>query len=176
MTSERLSTWMDGERDGAGAAPADDAARDACAVWWLIGDVMRREKAMSADLSARVMQALEAEPTVLAPRVPAQHAAANMPRWMPIAAAVAGVAVVAWATLGGRAEQGRTLEVATLASASSVQGLAGLSLAGTTPSREQEDTRAYLLAHQANVRGSQMAGVSGYVRPVSFDQGLVASR
>jgi len=170
---------MDGELDGANAAPTDAAARDACAVWWLIGDVMRREKAMSPDFSARVMQALESEPTVLAPKAAldtqVRESAANMPRWMPIAAAVAGVAVVAWATLGGRSEPLPVGEVVTVASVSE-QGRAGLSLASTAPAQEQDDTRAYLMAHQANLRGSQMAGVSGYVRPVSFDQGVVAAR
>lgn len=175
MTNERISAWIDGEAQE-NAAPADAAAREACAVWWLIGDVMRREKALPPDFSARVMRALEAEPTVLAPRVRqavAASASTNMPGWMPVAAAVAGVAVAAWAVLGARSGSLPQESSSVVVAKSQPAERPGLSLV-RSPAAD-DDTRAYLLAHQANGRGVQMAGVSGYVRPVSFDQGLVAA-
>ncbi|MFT3736186.1 MAG: sigma-E factor negative regulatory protein [Rhodocyclaceae bacterium] len=178
MTNERISAWLDGELQG-GTVAADAATREACAAWWLIGDVMRREKLLSPDFSLRVMQALESEPTVLAPRaapvVAADRPAANMPRWMPVAAAVSGVVVVAWAMLGTRPEQRPAAEVAVVAKVAPVERTE-LALVRAPAAQQEDETRAYLLAHQANGRGVQMAGVSGYVRPVSFDQGLVASR
>ncbi|GAA5168271.1 sigma-E factor negative regulatory protein [Viridibacterium curvum] len=177
MTNERISAWLDGELQG-GTVAADAATREACEAWWLIGDVMRREKLLSPDFSLRVMQALENEPTVLAPRsapvVAAERPAANMPRWMPVAAAVSGVVVVAWAMLGTRPDQRPAAEVAVVAKAAPAERNV-LALV-RAPAQQDDETRAYLLAHQANGRGVQMAGVSGYVRPVSFDQGLVASR
>jgi sigma-E factor negative regulatory protein RseA len=71
---EKLSLMLDGELDGAMAAGVldrlgDDAGlRGDWRTWCLIGDALRGEEvAVSPDFSAKVMSALNAEPTVLVP-------------------------------------------------------------------------------------------------------------
>ncbi|MCX7628159.1 MAG: sigma-E factor negative regulatory protein [Methylophilaceae bacterium] len=98
---EQLSALMDGELDLDAhphlykALRSDEDAADCWATWHLIGDVMRREPVMPSDLGARVMQALESEPTVLAPR-------RTWRDWMrseyvvPLVATAAAVAFVSW--------------------------------------------------------------------------------
>jgi sigma-E factor negative regulatory protein RseA len=69
----RISALMDGEldqargrRDAAGPAPQRYLAQR-MARWPLIGAALRGERGLDLDVTARVMSALEAEPTVMAP-------------------------------------------------------------------------------------------------------------
>jgi sigma-E factor negative regulatory protein RseA len=71
---ERVSALMDGELEESEAevelsrAKGDPAMREAWDTYHLIGDALRGQAALSADVLAKVSSALEQEPTVLAPR------------------------------------------------------------------------------------------------------------
>jgi sigma-E factor negative regulatory protein RseA len=175
MTNENISAWLDGEHRAHDPIDVQQAqVRQACGTWWLIGDLMRQESALSQDFTARVMAVLDDEPTVLAPRTHRAEPVGQqqpLPRWMALAAAVSGVAVVAWTVLGGQTQQP---PVQSSALASAPQQQQQLALVSNTSSAE-EDERPYLVAHQAYGPGVQMAGVSGYVRPVAYEP-LVAAR
>ena len=180
MMSEQISAWVDGElsememRRLHDMVVRDPALQLKCGTLWLIGDVMREEPALSAHFTDRVMAELAAEPTVLAPvaALPTR-APARVQRWMPMAAALAGVAVVAWMALGNSTTQ--QLAVPVMATAGSQPQQFALQTSAQRSASKAEDDRPYLMAHQAYGPGVQMAGVSGYVRPVSMD-GAIASR
>ncbi len=115
MTQEKISQWMDGEVDeevdeeierSVYRALKDDAGRETWALYHRIGDVLRDGAqcgTLSAGFTARVAQALAAEPTVLAPQAAAatqRKAAISETRpyyraWA-LAATITGAAVVGW--------------------------------------------------------------------------------
>lgn len=71
---EQLSALMDGEL-GMDASPhlytalrKSDEAAECWSTYHLIGDAMRGDLSLKTDLQQRIMQQLEAEPVVLAPR------------------------------------------------------------------------------------------------------------
>lgn len=105
----------------------------------LIGAALRGERGLGIDVTARVMAALEVEPTVMAP--PARK---RRPEWqrpaLALAASVAGVALVAWMAL---APVGNGMPT----------GTAGLAGAKQEPAVAQVQStprlQEYLLAHQA---------------------------
>lgn len=72
---DQLSALIDGEFDVASAAhlinsiQSDGEMKSCWQQYHLIGDAMRGDRYLSADFSARVMDALEAEPVVLTPKV-----------------------------------------------------------------------------------------------------------
>ncbi len=99
MTQE-LSTLMDGELE---AHEAERAIRTVCGSddlkqkwheYHLIGDALRGDSPRRADARRRIMAALEAEPTVLAPKRRLPEAAGRIA--FAAAASVATVAVVGW--------------------------------------------------------------------------------
>lgn len=177
MMNEQISAWIDGELSEQEARRVHDAViRQAsmqahCGTVWLIGDVMRDEAPLSSNFTERVMAILEAEPTVLAPVAtsPARIIKAE-PRWTRWAAAFAGVSVVVWVAFAGNSAQQQQAQPV-MASAVKINP----SALPTTSRNSQDDDRAYLMAHQAYGPGVQMAGVSGYVRPVLLDE-PIASR
>ena len=171
MANEQLSAWLDGEL-GSGESEQlvknlvrHAEPRDACSVYWLIGDCLRGDAPHTFDLSTRVMAALEAEPVVLAPMAIKPRKAAN--HWMPMAAAVAGVAVAVWMGLSLWTTPVQEAP-ATLAQspASSPTQVASAELSADALS----DERSYLMAHQASAAGAPMAGVAQYIRSVSVEQ------
>ncbi|MDP5240858.1 sigma-E factor negative regulatory protein [Uliginosibacterium sp. 31-16] len=171
MTNEQLSGWMDGEASAAEAEQivknlaGHGGSREACKLYWLVGDCLRGDFPRGNDLCDRVMTALETEPTVLAPIV--HKAEQKRGRWMSLAAAVAGMAVAAWMGLGlwtppfqdeamGLARQ-RGIQDQPLAAA-------------VSPAEILPDDRSYLMAHQASAVGVPMAGVAQYIRTVNVEQ------
>jgi len=177
--SSQISAWLDGELSEAeaqrvlNAVARQPALQAQCGTLWLIGDAMREEAALSAGFSERVMAALDTEPTVLAPIVlrPVRGLSAAQ-RWMPLAAAVSGVAIVAWVALTGSiAQQTAVPAMAAVKPATQMVGLQGIPRNRATAADED---RLYVMAHQAYGPGVQMAGVSGYVRPVSMDEPLAS--
>lgn len=121
----------------------------------LIGAALRGERNLDIDVTARVMAALEQEPTVMAPT------AARIRAWqrpaMALAASVAGVALVAWLALAPGGD-GRT-PAGNVGLAAAKQGPA---VSQTTP-RLQE----YLVAHQAYAPGGAMVGGARNIRTVA---------
>ncbi|GAB2903390.1 hypothetical protein GCM10027046_35980 [Uliginosibacterium flavum] len=170
MANEQLSAWLDGEL---GATESEilvknlerhAVQREACSAYWLIGDCLRGDTPRTADLSSRIMAALEAEPAILAP-------VANKPRqqlnhWMPVAAAAAGVGVAVW--------MGLSLWTMPLQDAPATLAQTPVSPSVHVVSAEAagalSDERSYLMAHQASARGAPMAGVTQYIRSVSIEQ------
>jgi sigma-E factor negative regulatory protein RseA len=158
----RISALMDGELEQHEVAETLQALRrsDALRSEWgaghLIGAALRGERGLDLDVTARVMSALEAEPTVIAP------ASRRAPAWqrplLALAASAAGVAVVAWLAL---APDGKLATPAAggLASVNPVQVAAQ---AQSTP-RLQE----YLVAHQAHAPGGVIGGAARNIRTVA---------
>ncbi len=139
----RISALMDGELESHERSEAFRALRqrdDLRADWndyHLVGAALRGERGLEIDVTARVMAALEQEPTVLAPRPRAGD-------WrrpaLALAASAAGVAVVGWLALqpGDEALRRPAANIARL------ERPASSAVPAATP-RLQE----YLVAHQA---------------------------
>ncbi|HEX5125938.1 MAG TPA: sigma-E factor negative regulatory protein [Rhodocyclaceae bacterium] len=171
-----ISAWLDGELpagdakrilDGVVSLPAHSRA---CEAYWLIGDVLRNKPSVNADLSVdfsrRVMAALQRDPTVLAPAIRQPARESEMPRWMPMAAAVAGVLVVGWMALS------ISKPVASDQSVADAQNMTTPAVAPAVASARGgfNDDRAYTLAHQAYSSGAALPNVAMYVRTVGAEQ------
>jgi sigma-E factor negative regulatory protein RseA len=159
----RISALMDGELEQHEVAETLQALRrseDLRREWrdgLLIGAALRGEAGLDLDVTERVMSALEAEPTVIAP------AARRAPAWqrplLALAASAAGVAVVAWLAL---TPDGSAIPAA---------GTGGLAAArpGTVVAQAQSTPRLqeYLVAHQAYAPGGVIGGAARNIRTVA---------
>ena len=103
-----LSALFDGELDEdesrliVAAAVRDDTMLHDWQTYALIGDVLRNDMLVRADLSDRIMASIRSEPVVLAPRrILAEKR--NHPL-LALAASLAGVAVVGWLALAGNTQ------------------------------------------------------------------------
>ncbi len=158
----RISALMDGELEGheiAATLKELHRSEDLRSEWCdcqLIGAALRDESELDIDVAARVMAALETEPTVIAPAH--RRADAWQRPLLALAASAAGVAVVAWLALAPGSELAPAREPV-LASAKQV---AAPAQAQSTP-RLQE----YLVAHQAYAPGGAMIGGARNIRTVS---------
>jgi len=158
----RISALMDGELEDHEIAETLRALRRGGELrnqWCdcqLIGAALRGEQGLDIDVAARVMSALESEPTVMAP---ARRSSVDWQRpVLALAASAAGVAVVAWLALapgGDAANSG----AASLARAKPTTVVAQ---AQSTP-RLQE----YLVAHQAYAPAGAMVGGARNIRTVA---------
>jgi sigma-E factor negative regulatory protein RseA len=98
---EQLSALMDGELDLDSnphlysALRKNGEAAESWATYHLIGDVMRGDLPIHPQLQERIMQRLEAEPVVLAPRRRLRELL-HSSYAMPMAASFAAVAFVGW--------------------------------------------------------------------------------
>ncbi|MCK9382418.1 MAG: sigma-E factor negative regulatory protein [Sulfuritalea sp.] len=159
----RISALMDGELEDHETAETMRALRrspELRSEWCdcqLIGATLRGERELDIDVAARVMSALDLEPTVMAP------APRRMREWqrpaLALAASAAGVALVAWLALASGTDGGMPAGTAGLASA---KPAAVLAQAQSTP-RLQE----YLVAHQAYAPGGAMVGGARNIRTVA---------
>jgi len=156
----RISELMDGELDERSAADTIKACGqggDALETWrtyHLISDAMRDSRVLSAGFSARFLERLQAEPTVLAP----QRVRPESRTWFALSAAAsfAAVALVGWLAFAPQPE------VPPMAQA-------------PKPPAEVPQTQAmapstandYLLAHQGFSPRVSFQGVAPYVRNVS---------
>jgi len=148
---ERISAFMDGELEDHEAAgqvrrlKEDLELRAAWDTYHLIGDAMRGEAGYSSALAVKISARLASEPTVVAPRI--RMPVRNVRRLaLSAAAAIGGVALVAWLTLFDSP------------------------LAPQTPLAARPANGAvndYLLAHQQFSPNTAMQGVASYVRTVS---------
>jgi len=152
-----LSALVDGEvRDDEvsalmAAVKKDEGLRDTWREYHLIGDVLRGEPRLDADMAAQVMGALEDEPVVLAP--PRQrspwHGSA-----LALAASVAGVAVVGWLAFAPQTASHEPL------AAAKIERLA----LSPEAARDMQD---YLAAHQAQASDLHLRGGTQNIRTVS---------
>jgi sigma-E factor negative regulatory protein RseA len=157
VMKSQMSALMDNELD------ADDAEHlfvalkgegelsERWSTYHLIGDAMRGESPLSVDFTRRLMQQLEAEPTVLAP-APRRQAHKSSP-WMTAVAGVAAVMFVSWVVLQQQAH-------------APAGDMAVPALAQNTVS--PASVSSYLLAHHATYSASGMqAGY--YIQPVALN-------
>ena len=156
---EQLSALMDGELELEAnqhlytALRKSAEAAECWATYHLIGDVMRGELPMHAGLHARVMQQLEAEPVVLAPR----HRLRNVlhsAHVVPMAASAAAVAFVGWMVWQSQGVAVRP-------------DLAQPTVAQNTISPEALDN--YMLAHHEYAPSNDMQHAYD-VRPIAFSE------
>ena len=157
----RISALMDGELEQHEVAETLQALRrseDLRREWregQLIGAALRGERRLDLDVTARVMSALDTEPTVMAP-------ASRAPAWqrplLALAASAAGVAVVAWLAL---TPDGNSLPAGAGSLAAARPGPV-VAQTQSTP-RLQE----YLVAHQAYAPGGVIGGAARNIRTVA---------
>lgn len=177
----KVSALMDGEletHECSGVLRAlngDAALRDEWREFQLVGDALRREYGLEIDIGARVMSALAAEPTVLAPhRAPA----ASSSRWarpaLALAASLAGVAVVGWVALapgvsplgdgGAQLAQAPKQDPVRVAQQAAPVAPAAAAI--------EDRLHEYLVAHQAHAPTGGLESGTRYVRTVSAMGGL----
>ena len=137
-----------------GRIKSDSATHKDWEIYHLIGDVLRQPEHIHCDLSAKVHERMQEEPTVLAPRGRAVkqklHAVA-----LSAAASLVAVGVVAWMSLQVSPE------------------------AATQMAMQQPDLRPvsaqiksksndYLMAHQEFSPSTDMSGGASYIRTVAY--------
>lgn len=160
-----ISALLDDELDPSATGRAIDALhrdkglRDAWSEYHLIGDSLRRIPGCSSDFTARVMARLAAEPVILVPP-PARLKPSPSKFALPLAAAVTGMAAVAWVALSLNTPQ--VMEMAAAPRAPSPEPLKSVVEPFATGGLKE-----YLVAHQAHSPSSRIQGVAPSVRTVS---------
>lgn len=155
-----ISALMDGELfEDEAEVLFDQVKRDAdahrnWATYHLIGDVLRQPDSIHRDISARVRERMQNEPTVLAPR---SLALTQKVRTVALSAAasLAAVGVVAWMSLQISPEAASQMAMQQTA-------VRPVSLQIQTKSNE------YLMAHQEFSPSTDMNGGASYIRTVSY--------
>lgn len=162
---EQISVLMDDELAGHDARQAmlrlgdSEEARERWATYHLIGDALRGQHA-AVDVAARVSRALEAEPTVLAPRSEPRKPSKTMTFALSVAASLSAVAVVGWMAFSTQTVSQSPAELA----ASAVAPAAEPQLVSAPANGAVND---YLLAHQGVSPSSGLQGVAPYIRTIS---------
>ena len=156
---QQISVLMDGELfDDEAAALLDKLKRNpgVCEEWQayhLIGDVLRQPDHACCSISAAMRERLQAEPTVLAPRVQASRNA----RWFALSAAasVMALSLVAWMSMQIKSEPAPqiAMQQSTALRPASFSGNKGLN--------------NYLMAHQEFSPSADMQGTASYIRTVA---------
>ncbi len=166
--SEQISALMDDEiahEDAARLITSLHSNRQAAEAWseyHLIGDVMRNNVMFSKDFKHNLMQKLEMEPTVLAPKAAQQNTQKQaefkekLPVKWSIAASFAAVMVVGWMALQ---QQTAALGPAMQMAQSEIQ-----ELSTQVELSDQVIPEEYLYAHQATAPSTS----SYYIQSVSY--------
>ena len=155
---EQISRLMDGELEGAEADAAFRALKnpDGIASWvcyHVIGDTLRRCGGPTPGFAERFSARLEAEPTVLAPRLQRGH---RLPLAWAVAATVAAVLVVGSVAVSTLDPQPTALARAREAN-----------VVRAAQAKPQPVSPDYLLAHQEFSPTTQIQGVGPSLRAVS---------
>ncbi|MGE5466825.1 MAG: sigma-E factor negative regulatory protein [Ignavibacteria bacterium] len=164
----KLSALMDGElaEDEAQALFAalreDGELRDRWLEYQVIGDALKGEPELGADLTGSVMAALDAEPTVLAPRPASRQRAAWQRHALAMAATIAGVAVVGWLALGSGPQPGTALVAK---NDTITPQVAAVPVASVRPA--SSDMQEYLIAHEAQSSLLEFRGGAEHIRTVA---------
>jgi sigma-E factor negative regulatory protein RseA len=156
----KISELMDGElfEDEAESLLAQikngsDVQKD-WEIYHLIGDVLRQPEYISRNMSARVHDRLQDEPTVLAPRIRAVKQK-MLTFALSAAASLAAVGVVAWMSLQINPEMAPQLAMQQRALRSASVQI-------------RPDTNDYLVAHQEFSPSTDINGGATYIRTVSY--------
>lgn len=175
---DKISAFIDGESgeyEGRAALARfknESECREAWAIYHMIGDAMRGERALRHDFTARVCGCLDGEPTVLAPRMARRHLARYA---LSAAASVAAVVFVLTLvnTTGGKPGDGGVQLMASNTSATPAAASAPIapraapSAAQTAASRTA--VNEYLMAHQEFSPSTTLQGMAPYIRTVAAD-------
>jgi sigma-E factor negative regulatory protein RseA len=157
---QEISALMDSElfEDEAegllGRIKSDSTVRKDWEVYHLIGDVLRQPEHIQCNLSAKVRERLQDEPTVLSPR---GHAVKQRVRAFVLSAAasLSAVGVVVWMTLQISPEVAPKMAMQqTALRPASVQ--------------IQTNSNDYLMAHQEFSPSAVMTGSASYIRTASY--------
>ena len=161
----RISAMMDGELSDAELKDLLHALRqegDAIEAWrgyHLISDALRDTQILSSGFSARFSARLDAEPAILAPRLPARVRPARFwHNYRAIAAGVAAVATVAFAWQVMIPTESLVAQAPAPASSAKAEPML------VSFPKEADD---YLRAHQNYSPRNSLQGVAPYVRTVS---------
>jgi len=168
----RISALMDGELESHEidstfeALKNDPRLQSQWSEFHWVGAVLRGEIDNHTDLTARVLAAVENEPTVLVPRIPSRSASWRQPL-MALAASLAGVAVVGWVGLG---DSGTTLlpQVVLVSRSNSLNAVPAAIKEATMTGAESSHLQAYVVAHQAHGSAHVFGGGTHYVRTVAI--------
>lgn len=144
----------------------DDELRGCWLEYQLVGDALKGERDLGTELTGRVMAALDAEPTVLAPRI------SHRDPWhrpaLALAATLAGIAVVGWLALN----TGQSARPVTVAQESSTPREPVMVAAAVQPVREDPrhslEMQEYLVAHEAQSSALQFRGGAEHIRTVAI--------
>lgn len=157
---DKISELMDGElprresKRQIARLEGDPRLSERWDTYHLIRDTLRREVDLGPTFTRRVRACLEQEPVVVAPHARIGY---RMARYtLPMAAAVAGVAVVAWLALTGDAPTDAPPTVAERAAAAAI-----------VRASANGGTSDYLVAHQEFSPRTAMQGVASYARTVT---------
>jgi len=166
---EKISALMDGELSPEEAerelrrVAQNPELQQAWDAYHLVGDVLRGEQLAPGRLRERVLERLELEPTVLAPKpsILKRHAVIYP---MYAAASVCAITLVAWLALpliGGPGETPAGI-------ATAVPANPGMQPVSNVP--DDGTMNEYLLAHQGMSPSTALQGLAPYVRTVSVGQ------
>jgi sigma-E factor negative regulatory protein RseA len=167
---ERISQLMDGElgahesRLQLRRLEQDGELVQAWATYHLIRDVLRDEAGVSAGFAQRVCDRLRQEPAVIAPQ--SRLIAGVVRHRLPLAAAVAGIAIVGWLALTPLPPVARAPSLMT----ENAVPPAGKEAPRAVPrpvALADAQMNEYLLAHQEYSPTTAIQGVASYVRTVS---------
>lgn len=159
----QISALLDDELDDGEAIRVIDALRrdrglqEAWNEYHLIGDALRRSPCFASDLAARVMSRLEEEPVLFVPDARTRPTPLRIA--LPLAAAVMGMAAVAWVALSLNVPQSAELAAKPRPANEQPSAVAQRAPAGAL--------KEYLVAHQAHSPSGGIQGVAPYVRTVS---------
>jgi len=156
---DKISQLMDGELGEREARlqirrlESDPSLTQAWDTYHLIRDALRDDICIGIDFERRLRQRLDGEPTVIAPHV---HFASRVVRYsLPLAAAVAGIALVGWLALSSQPQSEYLAET---------KPQNPVAVAAAPASGQMSD---YLLAHQEYSPTADLQGMASYVRTVS---------
>ena len=162
---ERISQLMDGElgehesRLEIRRLQHEEELVQVWETYHLIRDVLRDEAGAGAGLAARVCERLRHEPAIVSPHTRLTARAARYA--LPMAATVAGVAVVAWLAFFSQPHQdnGKLAENVQQVTSNEIPPMVV-----RTPAKGEMNR--YLVAHQEFSPTTAMQGVGSYVRTV----------
>jgi sigma-E factor negative regulatory protein RseA len=160
---KRISQLMDGElgehesRLEIRRLEHEEELVQAWATYHLIRDVLRDEADAGAGLAARVCERLRHEPAIVSPHTRLTARAARYA--LPMAATVAGVAVVAWLAFFSQPHQDNGKLTENVPPATMPNPV-------PTPTPVKGEMNRYLVAHQEFSPTTAMQGVGSYVRTV----------
>jgi len=180
-----VSALMDGALDESATESMLNAFRsqpELRGVWdayHLIGDSLRRSPAVSPAFTGRILERLEAEPTVLAPKSRRRSPAKRF--LVPIAASLMGVGVVAWVaqslnvpapTTHMAAARNVNPPASSNVAAAPVQVPQQANLEVGSLAYEAPWSREYLFVHQSYSPRTDIQGVAHYLRSVYPEQSV----